>query len=213
MKKKYLYISVSLLVSFVIWTLLISLVDVKPIGPNGSSVGCATLNGAFHGFTGTHMWLYTVTDWLGLIPVAVGLGFAIFGLVQWIRRKSFLKVDFSILALGGFYMLVMAIYILFECVVINHRPVLINGYLEASYPSSTTMLAMCVMVTAIMQLATRIKNRVLNLAVNIPIAAFTAFMVIGRLISGVPWITDIIGGILVSSGLIFMYYFVAHAEK
>lgn len=213
MKKKYLLISVFLLVSFIIWTLLISFVDVKAIGPEGSSVGFATLNGAFHTLTGTHMWLYTVTDWLGLVPIGVCLGFAIFGLAQWIKRKSLLKVDLSILALGGFYLLVMATYILFEYAVINYRPVLIYGYLEASYPSSTTMLVMCVMPTSIMQLRGRIASTVLNKCVTYIILAFTVFMVVGRLISGVHWLTDIIGGALVSSGLVLMYYGIAHAKK
>ena len=213
MKKKCLCISVFMLVSFIIWTLLISFVDVKAIGPNGSYVGFATLNGAFHNLTGAHMWLYTVTDWLGLIPIAICLGFAIFGLAQWIKRKRFLKVDSSILALGGFYLTVMATYILFEYVVINRRPVLINGYLEASYPSSTTMLVMCVMPTALMQLSSRIKNKILRSILTYLIIGFTAFMVIGRLVSGVHWITDIIGGALVSLGLVLMYYGLAHAKK
>ena len=213
MKKKCLYISVFLLVSFIIWTLLISFVDVKAIGPEGSSVGFATLNGAFHTLTGTHMWLYTVTDWLGLVPIAVCLGFAIFGLAQWIKRKRFSKVDSSVLALGGFYLTVMATYILFEYVVINRRPVLINGYLEASYPSSTTMLVMCVMPTALMQLSSRIKNKILRSILTYLIIGFTAFMVIGRLVSGVHWLTDIIGGAIVSSGLVLMYYGIAHAKN
>ena len=213
MKKKYLCISVFLLVSFIIWTLFISFIDVKAIGPEGSSVGFATLNGAFHNLTGAHMWLYTVTDWLGLVPIVVCLGFAIFGLVQWIKRKHFSKVDSSILALGGFYLTVMATYILFEYVVINRRPVLINGYLEASYPSSTTMLVMCVMPTALMQLSSRIKNKILRSILTYLIIGFTTFMVIGRLMSGVHWITDIIGGALVSSGLVLMYYGLAHAKK
>ena len=205
MKKKYLCISVFLLVSFALWTLLISIVDVKAIGPNGSYVGFATLNGAFHTLTGTHMWLYTVTDWLGLVPIAFCLGFAIFGFAQWIKRKSFSKVDSSILALGGFYLTVMATYILFEYVVINRRPVLINGYLEASYPSSTTMLVMCVMPTALMQLSSRIKNKILRSILTYLIIGFTAFMVIGRLVSGVHWITDIIGGALFSAGIVSLY--------
>lgn len=213
MKKKCLCISVFMLMSFIIWTLLISFVDVKAIGPEGSSVGFATLNGAFHTLTGTHMWLYTVTDWLGLVPIAVCLGFAIFGLAQWIKRKRFSKVDSSILALGGFYLTVMATYILFEYVVINRRPVLINGYLEASYPSSTTMLVMCVMPTALMQLSSRIKNKILRSILTYLIIGFTAFMVIGRLVSGVHWLTDIIGGAIVSSGLVLMYYGLAHAKK
>lgn len=154
---------------------------------------------------GVNLLLYTVTDWLGLVPIAVAFGFAVIGLVQWIKRKSLLKVDGSLLVLGGFYIVVMAAYIFFEAVVINYRPVLIDGYLEASYPSSTTMLVLCVMPTAMLQLRTRIKNRVLRRCVLIAIAAFTAFMVIGRLLSGVHWLTDIIAGALLSTGLVMIY--------
>jgi undecaprenyl-diphosphatase len=135
----------------------------------------------------------------------VALGFAVWGLYQWIKRKNILAVDRSILVLGVFYIAVIAVYVLFEYVVINRRPVLIEGYLEASYPSSTTMLVTCVMPTAAMQFDSRIKNRALRLCVNAAIIAFVAFMVIGRLISGVHWLTDIIGGMLISAGLVSAY--------
>ena len=191
--------------AFVLWTVLVSYVDVRAIGQNASSVGFATLNGYVHNLTGVNMFLYTITDWLGLVPIGVAFGFAVLGLVQWVGRKSLFKVDRSILALGGFYIIVLAMYIFFEIVVINYRPVLIDGYLEASYPSSTTMLVMCVMPTAMMQLHARIKSDVFRRCVLISIAAFTAFMVIGRLASGVHWLTDIIGGALVSAGLVITY--------
>ena len=203
--KKRLVLGASLVVAFVLWTILVCFVDVRAIGPEGSSVGFAALNGFVHELTGVNWLLYTITDWLGIVPIAAALGFAILGLVQLIKRKSFLKVDHSILALGVFYIVVMAAYIFFEVVVINYRPTLIDGYLEASYPSSTTMLVMCVMPTAAMQLNVRIKNTVLRRCAVITIVAFTAFMVIGRLISGVHWITDIIGGALLSAGLVTMY--------
>ena len=203
--KKRLVLGASLIVAFVLWTVFVRLVDVQPIGPEGSSVGFATLNRFVHELTGVNPVLYIVTDWLGLIPIAVAFGFAIFGLVQLIGRKSLWKVDRSILALGVFYVAVMAAYVFFEIVVINYRPTLIEGYLEASYPSSTTMLVTCVMPTAAMQLNERIKNTVLRRCAVIVIVAFTAFMVIGRLLSGVHWITDIIGGVLLSEGLVVMY--------
>ena len=203
--KKRLVLGVSLVVAFVLWTILVCFVDVRAIGPEGSSVGFAALNGFVHELTGVNWFLYTITDWLGVVPIAVALGFAILGLVQLIKRKSLWKVDHSILALGVFYIVVMAAYIFFEVVVINYRPTLIDGYLEASYPSSTTMLVMCVMPTAAMQLNARIKNTVLRRFAVIAIVVFTAFMVIGRLLSGVHWITDIIGGALFSAGLVTIY--------
>ena len=203
-KKKFL-IGAGFLAAFVLWTVLVSFVDVRAIGPNGSSVGFAALNGYVHERIGVNLFLYTITDWLGLVPIGVAFGFAMLGLAQWIKRKSLLKVDRSLLALGGFYMVVLAAYIFFEIVVINYRPTLIDGYLEASYPSSTTMLVMCVMPTAMMQLRTRIKNRVFRWCVMISIAVFMAFMVIGRLVSGVHWLSDIIGGALLSAGLVMIY--------
>lgn len=208
MKKKnrrYLYLSVSMLTAFVLWTVAVQFIDVRTIGPNGSSVGFATINGFVHKLTGVHMSLYNVTDWLGLVPIFVAMGFALFGFAQWIKRKHLSKVDYSIFVLGGFYIAVMAVYVLFEMITVNYRPVLINGILEKSYPSSTTLIVMCVMPTAIMQFNSRIKNTALKKTMSFLITAFIVFMVIGRLVSGVHWFTDIIGGALLSAGLIALY--------
>ena len=210
--KKNFGIAAILLGAFVVWTAAVRLVDVQPIGPQGSAVGFATINGWVHSLAGVHMALYTVTDWLGLVPIAFAIGFALLGLIQWVKRKHLRQVDFSILVLGGFYLLVMAAYVLFEVVVINYRPVLINGYLEASYPSSTTMLVLCVMPTTLMQLNARIKNQTLKRWVGFGITAFILFMVIGRLLSGVHWFTDIIGGAVLSAGLVMLYYSITSLE-
>ena len=211
--KKDLWLSIAFLASFTLWTLLISIVDVQSIGPRDSAVGFATINGMFHNLTGVHMTLYHITDWLGLVSVAFGFGFAILGLVQWIKRKHILKVDYSILVLGGYYVVVLAAYLFFEEVVLNYRPVQIAGYLEASYPSSTTLLVLCVMPTANMQLNYRIKNCNLRRIVSCAIKVFTAFMVIGRLVSGVHWLSEIIGGILLSAGLVVLYRFLSNLKR
>ncbi len=215
MKKKFrknIYVTLALFLLFVLWTLAIKLIDVQPIGPNGSEVGFAALNGFIHDVTGVHMELYIITDWLGLVPVFAAFGFAVLGLVQLIKRRSFLKVDYSILVLGGFYILVISAYILFEMLAVNYRPVLIDGYLEASYPSSTTLLVMCVMPASVMQLHTRIKNKNIRNIIFVVIYVFTAFMVIGRFISGVHWLTDIVGGIILSAGLVMLYYSVSSLD-
>lgn len=205
MKRKNFYFGVGLLALFVLWTVALHVVDVQAIGPGGSSVGFASLNKLIHNSTGVHMSLYTVTDWLGLVPICLIMGFGVLGLCEWIKRKNLFKVDYNILVLGGFYIVVMAIYIFFEMFVVNYRPILINGYLEASYPSSTTMLVMCVMPTAIMQFNTRIKNSIFRRCVAFIITAFIVFMVIGRLVSGVHWFSDIVGGAMLSSGLVMIY--------
>lgn len=203
--QKNFRIAMCLMAAFALWTAAVGFVDVQAIGPQGSAVGFATLNGFFHNLTGVHMSLYLITDWLSLIPLGFVPGFALLGLVQWIKRRKLLNVDYSILVLGGFYVVVMAVFVLFELFVVNYRPVLIGGQLEASYPSSTTMLVMCVMPTAMMQLNARLRNQALRRCVTFSMAAFTVFMVIGRLVSGVHWLTDIVGGALLSAGLVMMY--------
>jgi len=210
--RKSFIVSICLLTAFVLWTVAISFVDVRAIGPQGSSVGFAGINGYVHNLTGVHFSLYNITDWLGLVPLFVCMGFGILGLVQWIKRKSICKVDHDILILGGFYIITIAAYLLFESVVINYRPVLIGGILEASYPSSTTMLVMCVMPTAVMQFNSRIRNKLLRNIVAATLVAFIAFMAIGRLLSGVHWLTDIVGGALLSTGLVLMYRAIVDLE-
>lgn len=197
---------ICLLVAFVLWTVAVSFVDVQPIGPNDSAVGFATINGAFHRLTGVHMALYDITDWLSVIPLACVAGFALLGLVQWIRRKDLRKVDGDVLVLGGFYVVVLAVFVLFEKLAVNYRPVLIEGVLEASYPSSTTMLVLCVMPSMMLQLHSHMKSGARKNCVQILLAVFTTFMVVGRLISGVHWLSDIIGGILLSAGLVLLYH-------
>jgi undecaprenyl-diphosphatase len=154
---------------------------------------------------GVNLTLYQVTDWLGLVPIAVALGFAAYGLCEWIRLRSIARVDKSLLLLGAFYAVTAAAYAFFEVVVINYRPVLIDGFLEASYPSSTTLLVSCVMPTAMLQIRLRIKSKPLMLTVNGIMAAFCIFMVVGRLFSGVHWLSDIVGGLLLSGALVCAY--------
>lgn len=204
--QKILLTGFATIVLFILWTVLVKFVDVQAIGPKKSSVGFATLNGFIHNLTGANMTLYNITDWLGLVPIAFIFGFGLLGLLQLIKRKSLLKVDSNILILGVFYIIVMSAYIFFEFFVINHRPVLIQGILEVSYPSSTTLLVLCVMPTAAMQLNDRVKNIKLRKALVCLIVLFTVFMVVGRLISGVHWVTDIIGGAILSAGLVMLYY-------
>ena len=186
-----------LLGAFLLWTAGVCLVDVRPIGPMGSAVGFAGLNSWFHSLTGVHWWLYDLTDLLGLASLGICGIFGLQGLCQWVRRKSIRRVDGELLALGGFYLTVLAVFFLFELLQINHRPVLIQGRLEASYPSSTTMLALCVLPTAMLRLRSR--------WVRFLLAALTAFLVLGRLLCGVHWVSDIIGGALLSAGLVTLY--------
>lgn len=212
-ERKYFTAGIAFLSAFALWTVLVRTVDVQPAGPQGSLVGFASLNCRFHQLTGTNMTLYTVTDWLGLVPLAVCMAFAVTGLVQLIKRRSLFKVDKDILILGIYYAAVIAAYFIFEMIPVNYRPVLISGYLEASYPSSTTLLVLCTMPTLAEQISRREHNTSVKRMTYIFTVIFSVFMVAGRLLSGVHWLTDIAGAVLLSAGMFLIYMGFVQKEK
>ena len=204
-EKRNLPAGVGLIASFALWTVLIQWVDVQAVGQKGTKIGFADFNVWFHQLTGVHMTTYAITDWLGLVPIFICMCFGVMGLMQMIKRRGLLKVDPDILLLGVYYVLVIACYLIFEMIPINYRPVLIEGRLEASYPSSTTLLVLSVIPTLMFQVNRRVSNAMIRKAAAVFVIAFSVFMVIGRLISGVHWATDIIGSILLSAGLYMLY--------
>ena len=208
-RKRDLLAGIVLVAAFALWTVAIRLIDVQNAGPLGSEVGFAAINVWFHRLTGVHMLLYTITDWLGLVPIIICMCFGVLGLVQMIHRRSLLKVDSDILLLGAYYVVVILGYLLFEMMPINYRPILIGGNLEASYPSSTTLLVLSVMPTLKYQSERRIAKPVTRKAIAVFVIVFSAFMVLGRLIAGVHWATDIVGSVFLSSGLFMIYRFMA----
>ncbi len=141
-----------------------------------------------------------------MIPLFTAVIFAVIGFVQLIRRRSLFKVDTSIIFLGIFYMITIMMYILFEVYIVNYRPILMEGELEASYPSSHTMLVCCFMAAAMLECGVLIESRTANLMIRLVSVIIMAVMVGGRLASGAHWFTDIIGGLLISGALIMGLY-------
>ncbi len=214
--KKGIMTGVLLLLVFALWTVLVQIVDVQPAGcyEPQKNVGFAGINTWFHGLTGYSEILYKITDWLGLVPIAVCGCFGILGLVQLIRRKSLMKVDRDILLLGIYYIIVIAAYLAFEMITINYRPVLVDGLEkpESSYPSSTTLLVLSVMPTLVFQVKRRMADTPARKAIIALAVLFTAFMLIGRLVAGVHWLTDIIGSVILSAGLFIIYHSLVTAK-
>lgn len=203
-KKKNLCWAIVLTLLFLIFTLLICTVDVQPIGPEGTKVGFAGLNEKAFALLGENTAYYTLTQLLGYFAIVVAASFGVVGLCQWIRRKNILKVDRNILALGVLFLVVIGLYFFFSKFAINYRPVILPDETapEASFPSSHTMLALTVFGGALIILREKVTERVLRVMLTVLALILIAVTVIGRLLSGAHWLTDIIAGILLTVALL-----------
>jgi len=204
-KKRNFFISTVFILLAVIFTILVKVVDVKIIGVNESSIGCASLNQFVFETIGVNMIWYHITDWLGLVPIFMAMVYALIGLIQLIKRKSIIKVDKEIIILAFFYIVVISLYVFFENFIVNYRPILMNGFLEASYPSSHTLMTICLCGSSIIVNKKLFNNKITKF-VNILSLVIILITVIGRLISGVHWFTDIIGGMLIALALLMILY-------
>ncbi len=195
------------LVLFLLLIAAVKTVDVAPIGPEETSIGLSGINGAIHEATGVSKLLYKLTIYLGYLSILAGLCFALLGLIQLIQRKSLLKVDREILVLGCLLVVLALLYVLFEFVVIDFRPVVMPGeaHPEASFPSSHTMLTFVILGSIMMIIGRYVKNRSLRTLIQVICGLLILVMVFCRLLSGVHWFTDILGGVLISGALLFLF--------
>lgn len=204
-KARNFFISTILSLLAIVFTILVKVVDVKSVGVNDTNIGFVTLNQFVFKLVGVNMIWYHITDWLGIFSVFLAIGYVLIGGCQLIKRKSIFKVDKEIIMLAVFYVAVILIYALFENVIVNYRPILINGILEASYPSSHTLMITCIYGSSII-LNKKLCNVKITKIINVLSSAIIVITVVGRLISGVHWFTDIVGGILISIALLWIFY-------
>lgn len=206
MKRK----AVAAVICFLLFLLLLAalkILDVQAIGPEGTSIGLAVINGAIHEATGVNMALHKITSYLGVFSILVAICFACLGLFQLIRRRSLLKIDPEILALGCLYVIIAVLYLLFEIIVINERPVIMPGdeHVEASFPSSHTLLSFVILGSAMIVLGKYVPNRRLCGLLQGVLGVLLFVSVFGRLLSGVHWFTDILGSIFLSTALLLLF--------
>lgn len=192
---------------FLLLIIMLRTVNVEAIGPNGTSIGFSKLNGSVRDAIGTHMFWYYLTEVIGILAILLAAAFAALGVYQLVKRKNVLKVDKTILALGGLYIIVIILYVLFEKVIVNYRPVIMSGETEpeASFPSTHTMLICVILGSAVIALKRYLKDEKAYLIAKAVCIGLIALTVIGRLLSGVHWFTDIIGGLLISAALVLTF--------
>lgn len=203
-----LLVGAASLLLFLILVVLLKTVDVAINPETDTKIGLSTVNFAVHDAIGEHYALYDLTQYLGYFAILVAAGFAVWACVRLIfSRFSFRKTGIDFLILGGLYLAAILCYVFFEIVIVNCRPVLLEGKAEASFPSSHTVLSIVVFVSAARMLHRRFALRVRYLFFSLPFYALAAFAAVARLVSGVHWLTDVIGGVLLSVALLFLFSF------
>ena len=189
---------------FLLLILLLKTVDVAPIGPEGTAVGLSRINGAARERLPFRPAVYAVTEALGALALLTCLAFALLGLCQLVRRKSLFRVDRALFLLAGLYVLTLLAYVLFEKAALNFRPVILPGAAEPepSFPSSHTVLSCVAFGSAVLLIPGYIRDPRAGDALRALFISAMILLVMGRLFSGAHWLTDILGGILLSCALL-----------
>lgn len=195
-----------------VFVYLVKTVDVKAIGPNKSSVGFSGINKAYADMVGSNMTIYKLTEIFGLLVFIIVGVYGLIGIYQLFKRKSLFKVDREIIGLGILYVLMISVYLIFDKIAINYRPIIIDGELEPSFPSSHTMLAICTCVSSLMVYKKYVPSK-FNYLVLFSTVLLLTLVFLGRTISGVHWISDILGGVIISLTLLTYFYTIIKWKK
>ena len=202
--KALIVIAVLFLLLFAGFTYLVMTYDVANVGFEGTPIGFSTVNTRFHRDFSYNEKCFVVTEYLGYICLAMAFANAVIAFLDFVKVKGRIgKMQRRYVITMFFYAVVVALYVLFMFVTINYRP----NEAESSYPSSHTMLALCVMSSEIAMLHYSAK-RLRFWAIIFQILCFVCMvaMVVLRLLSGVHWLTDIVGSGLLSLGLVSLYF-------
>jgi len=202
--KKYFIMSAVLLVLFVIFVILAKTVDVAAVGPMGSEIGFASINKSAADAIGYNESIYNVSKSLSYFGIAVMVVFGLFGAMQLYYKKGPKNVDKDLYALYGLYVLGLIVYIVLEKVVINSSPVFSNG-LKVSYSSFYIILAVAFMGAAIVEFNARLKAKKVKIIVLTLCILDGIGLLVTRLVSGVHWVTDVIGTLLISVACFLLF--------
>ncbi|MCR4792357.1 MAG: phosphatase PAP2 family protein [Lachnospiraceae bacterium] len=201
------------------WIMMIKFYDVYTIGPQGTEIGLSSLNLWFRDLfdypaLGFFRTPYLITEFIGYLSLLLCGFWGCIGIYQWVKEKDINAVDKTIFATGVLYAITIVLYVVFEKLVVNYRPIIMPGdsEVEPSFPSSHTMLSIIALGSThylIGYFLEDTKYKKLIRPLQIACSVLIAVCVIGRLVCGVHWFSDIVGGILISTTLLIIYSFFA----
>ena len=201
--RQIVYTGLMVLVA-ILFTIAVDKIDTALV--LGKEIGFSNVNIAVHQMLGTSDTFDLLSDITMIVSALLMGGLVFIGTYQLISGKGFKAVDKEILIAGAVLVLMSITYLFFEKVVINFRPVLEDGFLEASYPSTHVLLTTVINIVAIDYIVTKIKNKKIMLPSVITVAVITVVGFGARVLSGMHWITDIVGALLIASCLVMIYF-------
>lgn len=207
--KKYLYwlIPSISLVLFIIWTILVKTVDVHYITDIGF-LGFYSVNQNINDWVKTlnNSLFDKISNILLIVSIVTVFIFAIVGLVQLIKRKSFAKVDPIIYILLGLYVLSAIFYLVFELMKINFSPLSTKEDIKTSYPSTHLFISCSYVSAAVFVLFEYFDfKKIIKYIILGLLVIFVAIVFIIRLMSGNHYFTDLIGGLLLTISLVSLF--------
>ena len=200
--------SACLSVMFVVFTLLVKFVDVAYVGMTGKEVGLSSFNRLVYESVDVSETFDKLGDVCMVLSILVVLFVVALGIYELVKNKSIKKVDKKIWSMGIIYALVVLIYVVFELICLNYRPVLIDGKLEASYPSSHVMLSLTILSCFLIFMLSKLKTKKQKAILGTLIGLFMFVIVLFRVLSGMHWMTDIIASVILALMLAGWYVFI-----
>lgn len=205
-EKRNYYITLAIFIVFIIFTIGVMNIDVMAIGPKDGKVGFSTINKKVFEIFGQNDKWDQVSDKLLSISVFVELGFILITIFQIIKRKSLFKIDYDISIFFILYIIFALINVFFDYIAINNRPIIEDGKVEASYPSTHTFMTVFMLGFLMIEIWCRIKNKAIkNIIYTICVIIMIAMPIL-RVIAGRHWLTDVIGGVILGLFAVMLAY-------
>ena len=209
--KKGLCITIISFTLFIVLFILLKTVDVKEVGLYGLN------HTYYHEYNKV---LDIISDVIFYIVLAFNIFLIGFVIYKMVKKKE--KIDYKFLVYVLVLSLGIIIWLLFDYVFkINNRPNIIDGKVEASFPSTHVLLTTYIMLSSpYIFLKMDGKKGLENQnklgfeeIITIIFMAIMLVMVILRLYSGMHWLTDCVAGLLLGIFLFGIYYLIISIIK
>lgn len=201
MRRKSLDIIISILwLILLIFTILVSFVDVKIFNVTNTKIGLYSLNKIFLVNSINSNYINIISNGIFLICLLVIILMLLLITFEYFKTK---KINKNNLNFFIHFLIMVLIWIIFDKIlIINYRPILINGNIEGSYPSTHVMVSTFVLLFLSDQLKKIFKNDKIFYIISIGLIIIQS---ISRILLTMHWFTDIIGGLLIGCLLFFTF--------